>query len=246
MWGDHPRVCGEYALAVTLLPVSDKSPPRVRGIRIVCPSYNHITRITPACAGNTKRQPSSALAATDHPRVCGEYWLICLDAIRRKGSPPRVRGILPQVSARKALARITPACAGNTCPRCDRLRSGRDHPRVCGEYASTSRQISARWGSPPRVRGILKRAKRSAETFRITPACAGNTNPVSLISTSAKDHPRVCGEYGDKLTPDQSDRGSPPRVRGIHDFACFLGGTVRITPACAGNTLGGPHTRCRP
>ena len=50
---DHPRVCGEKPIAVTLRPIRTGSPPRVRGkvhgIRTILEGC----RITPACAGKS-------------------------------------------------------------------------------------------------------------------------------------------------------------------------------------------------
>ena len=51
-------------------------------------------------------------------------------------------------------------------------------------------------GSPPRVRGIRKEIAQGIIDNRITPACAGNTEPGICMSVSTGDHPRVCGEYG--------------------------------------------------
>ena len=54
---------------------------------------------------------------------------------------------------------------------------------------------------------------------------------------SDEDHPRVCGEYVEPNCNESATGGSPPRVRGILAVPSFLNNDVRITPACAGNTL---------
>ena len=53
---DHPRVCGENASNVLILPSLIGSPPRVRG-KLSPHSASHSEfRITPACAGKTLRK----------------------------------------------------------------------------------------------------------------------------------------------------------------------------------------------
>ena len=72
---------------------------------------------------------------------------------------------------------------------------------------------------------------------RITPACAGNTRENVRRITSSGDHPRLRGEYQLRRKLQEVALGSPPLARGIHlDFLDFVR-AVRITPACAGNTL---------
>ena len=75
----------------------------------------------------------------------------------------------------------------------------------------------------------------------ITPVCAGKTRRTWARSDAGGDHPRVCGENGERRPNSREEWGSPPRVRGKHDphVGHFLG--HRITPACAGKT--GTHHR---
>ena len=91
------------------------------------------------------------------------------------GSPPRVRGKLPDTGNRKNAKRITPACAGKTVRRLGLRRARKDHPRVCGENEPTHCRSCVRLGSPPRVRGKQKYQPFPAILLRITPACAGKT-----------------------------------------------------------------------
>ena len=105
--------------------------------------------------------------------MCGEKFSGELPRLRRRGSPPRVRG---KAEARKAVQeaqRITPACAGKS--NCLRYyRPGRkDHPRVCGEKQRLRRTSGSGTGSPPRVRGKVPVATPNPMPVRITPACAG-------------------------------------------------------------------------
>ena len=94
-WQDHPRVCGEQETLVCQPPKGKGSPPRVRGTEDSLFLLLLITRITPACAGNSTHGLHMGEKVADHPRVCGEQtpppvmvWLVL-------GSPPRVRGTVP-------------------------------------------------------------------------------------------------------------------------------------------------------
>ena len=73
--------------------------------------------------------------------------------------------------------------------------------------------------------------------MRITPACAGNKINYSWIKYRSQDHPRVCGEQGRLLISVSSWQGSPPRVRGTGAARSRGKIFLRITPACAGNSI---------
>ena len=92
-----------------------------------------LLRITPACAGKTKRILGRVLGTGDHPRVCGENIANPRSIHRLGGSPPRVRGKRAAMASWFALIGITPAHAGKTQPRCCPGLVSKDHPRACGE-----------------------------------------------------------------------------------------------------------------
>ena len=56
------------------------------------------------------------------------------------------------------------------------------------------RRLVAFPGSPPRVRGIVCDKRPIAVKPGITPACAGNSEPIVIDDPEGEDHPRVCGE----------------------------------------------------
>ena len=151
-------------------------------------------RITPACAGKTRRVASVPPEKRDHPRVCGENPWFGIDGNNQTGSPPRVRGkpVSPATSRRRS--RITPACAGKTIPLPAWQVQNKDHPRVCGENFPDGKASLPHAGSPPRVRGKQKNTKSSIFASRITPACAGKTCATCSARPAKTDHPRVCGE----------------------------------------------------
>ena len=192
--GDHPRVCGEKSAMIGDGKDVKGSPPRVRGKEI---------------------PPSPPKERTvDHPRVCGEKEYHQTTETAEEGSPPRVRGKVARARGSPNNFRITPACAGKS----PRSRSGHehswDHPRVCGEKFCSRFCITAKRGSPPRVRG--KVCRRPSETFRngITPACAGKSQRAAGREHAGWDHPRVCGEKVRTALGLSQQEGSPPRVRG--------------------------------
>ena len=193
MPGSPPRVRGTAIQILTLLGVLG-SPPRVRGTGFPHRLSSAQARITPACAGNSCWRPFPSLPWTDHPRVCGEQMKKYTIEDFDKGSPPRVRGTDLCENKGKIKDRITPACAGNsTRPRYTAPRAP-DHPRVCGEQAFLRGFLPGRIGSPPRVRGTVQAATRRNPPQGITPACAGNSVPVTDHVIPFWDHPRVCGE----------------------------------------------------
>ena len=128
-----PACAGKSAIAGRFTHPSEGSPPRVRG-------KDHPGRypasplpITPACAGKRRPPVLPVSGAEDHPRVCGEKSQETLTRLRRRGSPPRVRGKVLQLQRQSTTRRITPACAGKSVRSQRNDRQSEDHPRVCGE-----------------------------------------------------------------------------------------------------------------
>ena len=172
--------------------------------------------IIPAYAGNTQQGVSQRSRLRDHPRVCGEHWIVMLESLCGYG--------------------IIPAYAGNTFDDCMHIREKRDHPRVCGEHLVKQIEALRDEGSSPRMRGTPRFRDDVQTGIRIIPAYAGNTAILKSCRFGIRDHPRVCGEhktfpYGAAPRP-----GSSPRMRGT------LGTTLKhllnrgIIPAYAGNT----------
>ena len=130
---DHPRVCGEQHNLNCQSMASQGSPPRVRGTEFAhCTSFRR-SRITPACAGNSRSLLLRHMPSKDHPRVCGEQLRRLRMALQAIGSPPRVRGTGHCYLLCTGYLRITPACAGNSDIELTGSGQNRDHPRVCGE-----------------------------------------------------------------------------------------------------------------
>ena len=171
-------------------------------------------RITPADAGKTKRLMVDSFGDMDHPRGCGENYLVMSLVDITIGSPPRMRGKRRTCPAAWAQRRITPADAGKTQYRSLSRISAEDPPRGCGENLPASYRQAAGKGSPPRMRGKQLVHFLHGSTPRITPADAGKTFVFSSWRQQQQDHPRGCGENCIQHSRFRKLGGSPPRMRG--------------------------------
>ena len=170
------------------------SPPRVRGTARTSRSPCRSCRITPACAGNSRKCWRFGRRWGDHPRVCGEQGTRIPVTLIVQGSPPRVRGTEMHDMYQRFHIGITPACAGNSHHVKHLKDRPEDHPRVCGEQITPSPKIPCLTGSPPRVRGTAGYFLPAWQHPGITPACAGNRILRAEGNAVTQDHPRVCGE----------------------------------------------------
>ena len=146
-------MCGEN-LTHRLTAISDLgSSPRVRGKRGLTWNQLPLGRLIPACAGKTGVKIRYSTFRPAHPRVCGENSLGNVEAVRRSGSSPRVRGKRRAVTVETLRPGLIPAFAGKTVDQLRGLLRDRAHPRVCGENAGRAAADSFHAGSSPRVRG---------------------------------------------------------------------------------------------
>ena len=152
---DHPRVCGEH---------QSGAPIQFVGLGII-----------PAYAGNTVEVVCVVGHVRDHPRVCGEHRDLAAVAFAWLGSSPRMRGTRDGWRVCGVQPGIIPAYAGNTAVPRNRLKSSRDHPRVCGEHDGRTLEGVAVPGSSPRMRGTLRGDEHHDHVDGIIPAYAGNT-----------------------------------------------------------------------
>ena len=136
---DHPRACGENRRRFSKRAKRSGSPPRMRGKPLSRSSRTAGKGITPAHAGKTLRTTATEKQARDHPRACGENHKRKKRGISKMGSPPRMRGKPQKEEKRHIKDGITPAHAGKTRQSRAARRSGRDHPRACGENLRVSR-----------------------------------------------------------------------------------------------------------
>ena len=212
------------------------SSPRVRGLLLRGLLSRARTRIIPARAGFTRRFAGESLGRPDHPRACGVYRRHGRPRPRRRGSSPRVRGLLVHRHRVELTPRIIPARAGFTCGCPQDGAESEDHPRACGVYGMMRAGLRVGGGSSPRVRGLRLDSVGTHVGVRIIPARAGFTRPQVGSDVSGRDHPRACGVYQVRTLPMQLASGSSPRVRGLRQRVCRGRGRARIIPARAGFT----------
>ena len=132
--------------------------------------------------------------------------------------------------------RITPAYAGKSGSGNFSARSGRDHPRLCGEKGAAGKDLQRSGGSPPPMRGKDANASKAIADHGITPAYAGKSPGFCLDSPPLKDHPRLCGEKETACFRHFPLPGSPPPMRGKDGFPLLEALVLGITPAYAGKS----------
>ena len=196
---DYPSVCGEKTPDASSTTKSIGSPPRMRGKAKRHVADDGMIGITPAYAGKSEVFGYQEAWAEDHPRVCGEKVEPNVFSFQIRGSPPRVRGKEGKPNEQGLLTGITPACAGKRRKTSSDRTRATDHPRVCGEKSQLRCAAASCEGSPPRVRGKVRRSRNHVPRTRITPACAGKSWFPAVTLMAKLDHPRVCGEKTKKI-----------------------------------------------
>ena len=199
------------------------------------------SRIIPADAGSTYREPRPGANGGDHPRGCGEHNTVAVPAIVLLGSSPRMRGAPNHPGRRRHPKRIIPADAGSTPPGTACRPWAADHPRGCGEHLYALTMDSTSMGSSPRMRGAHPLMDRSGGSAGIIPADAGSTRSVRVEAQASADHPRGCGEHEDRRASRPAARGSSPRMRGARLSSSCPSDLLRIIPADAGSTWPNEH-----
>ena len=210
----HPRACGENVLAASSASSTPGSSPRVRGKRPDPLAHAVDEGLIPARAGKTGTGSSSTARPRAHPRACGENFRRVVNAVRNRGSSPRVRGKPVNEFHQLRVSGLIPARAGKTTRGAPPPASCAAHPRACGENAAFADEIPAALGSSPRVRGKPVRMGRPEVSVRLIPARAGKTPRCSSASRGSAAHPRACGENRRACTRLFRALGSSPRVRG--------------------------------
>ena len=179
-------------------------------------------------------RPSSSRVTQVHPRVCGEAKRDLIAFSPACGPSPRVRGSLRAGRRQRRRKGSIPACAGKPgAPEC-RCRSGRVHPRVCGEASSCRAPVRGCRGPSPRVRGSRASAGAGGVRPGSIPACAGKPRSGPATPGVPRVHPRVCGEAAPAAGSPARARGPSPRVRGSPRASRPWMTRMGSIPACAG------------
>ena len=154
------------------------------------------------------------------------------------GPSPRVRGIRHPLEPPAGWCGSIPAGAGNPAAAPVSSRSGRVHPRGCGESAGEPERLPGGGGPSPRVRGIRKPPCASTRRAGSIPAGAGNPSAAPSPWIIARVHPRGCGESGDGEAGGAHGPGPSPRVRGIRSPAERRWTGARVHPRGCGESPG--------
>ena len=176
----------------------------------------------------------------DHPRSRGVYVAKAVADAAPAGSSPLARGLRRRRARRRSWSGIIPARAGFTQRRRGLRVGARDHPRSRGVYVSAVLGPLRARGSSPLARGLPHQIAAVGGGGGIIPARAGFTIRRLTLRYSLVDHPRSRGVYPRKEYSTTVPRGSSPLARGL---LVGLGEDrigVRIIPARAGFTRGGP------
>ena len=86
------------------------------------------------------------------------------------------------------------------------------------------------------MRGKDQSRNPAAHLSGITPAYAGKSSGWRWVITISQDHPRLCGEKGNKFLFEKFAQGSPPPMRGKESDGGQQKTIGRITPAYAGKS----------
>ena len=191
---DHPRLCGEKVENPVPSRVYEGSPPPMRGKGVLPFRVLPFRGITPAYAGKSLISQAPDRSRQDHPRLCGEKYLVSYHTVGAAGSPPPMRGKVTEAETVTKEDRITPAYAGKSPAGFSQYRDHWDHPRLCGEKSDRSATCFFKSGSPPPMRGKVYNSSRVEQRNRITPAYAGKRPHCHVYPRSSQDHPRLCGE----------------------------------------------------
>ena len=172
----HPRAGGENIQTAVQAVADFGSSPRGRGKPSGRAESTPTSRLIPARAGKTSKEPPTFWKPRAHPRAGGENVLRTQDRRTDHGSSPRGRGKHRCHARGDRRERLIPARAGKTTPLICRLRNSSAHPRAGGENTAVSSRSTASAGSSPRGRG--KRAPSFARPTRarLIPARAGKTS----------------------------------------------------------------------
>ena len=191
----QPRMRGEHLwLSTPALPFAG-SAPHARGTHECGWTRRLRRRVSPACAGNTRRPRGRWEAHAGQPRMRGEHSRYGGGATALTASAPHARGTLSERDAVRPALRVSPACAGNT-PRADcPSRSAAGQPRMRGEHFVGGKQPVGVRGSAPHARGTQTGNEEQLNSLRVSPACAGNTSIACRHRHAAAGQPRMRGEH---------------------------------------------------
>ena len=173
----------------------------------------------------------------DHPHAYGDK-LQTLQAFQSViGSSPRVWGQAACGLLRYACAGIIPTRMGTRSDQYCANVKNKDHPHAYGDKLFPDSTQNIKGGSSPRVWGQVFICSASYQLRRIIPTRMGTSKSDRQASGASRDHPHAYGDKHQKMTNDQTGKGSSPRVWG-QDYL-FIGAVkgVGIIPTRMGTSF---------
>ncbi len=130
----------------------------------------------PAYAGNTWNAPTCWANKRDHPRVCGEHFLVPSIGLTGEGSSPRMRGTLYRNQSAKRLPGIIPwRMRGTPIATATAVTSPGIIPRMRGTPQGRQFGHVKNGDHPPRMRGTHDTLSLTTERRGIIPCVCGGT-----------------------------------------------------------------------
>ena len=166
--------------------------------------------------------------------MCGENFVFPFSDIKRLGSPPYVRGKYQHGLEPLEQLGLTPVCAGKIQQLPGPCLPIQAHPRMCGENFTLMRPVPWHMGSPPYVRGKSSNSAGCLGQPGLTPVCAGKMFLQYRRSFLQRAHPRMCGENAMNQAIRDSEKGSPPYVRGKYNLIVSNNVLDGLTPVRTG------------
>ena len=236
----HPRSRGENSLHAPICCAKFGSSPLTRGKRHPRIRLGLPAGLIPTHAGKTKLPRSESCRTSAHPRSRGENLGTAWIDVVPSGSSPLTRGKHRDLRRIEREAGLIPTHAGKTFRRAGRCSSHRAHPHSCGENFGLRGRGPRNGGSSPLMRGKLAAEGLDRRAARLIPAHAGKTGAVRWSRFRCRAHPRSRGENIDLWAQIYLLDGSSPLARGKLPGVRIPERRLRLIPAHAGKTSGGP------
>ena len=150
-----------------------------------------------------------------HPHACGEYSIDPYYDILKRGSSPRLWGVLLIETFIHLLQRFIPTPVGSMDRQYQYSGCNPVHPHACGEYSSRAARRVRIFGSSPRLWGVSLDPGHDSRVRRFIPTPVGSILRVAPADATSSVHPHACGEYRPFMLVAQGPLGSSPRLWGV-------------------------------
>ncbi len=212
----HPRMRGKHLIVDKITGGAIGSSPHARETQTAHHGHAGMSRLIPACAGNTRSESTKSCTRPAHPRMRGKHERRRRADDLRAGSSPHARETRERAWHLGAGRRLIPACAGNTVALVQVLTSPTAHPRMRGKHGARRLSHDSFAGSSPHARETPRQAQ------------GGGKLPTA--------HPRMRGKHRARAAARSAEDGSSPHARETHELEPGVRHQQRLIPACAGNT----------